>query len=211
MSVSRCWTVSWEYSSNLMNGFCTLSKTSTISQLTYPMLTLTSQPAFKMSIHVNTLSMNILRKHSCFTEPGAATTHQPIQAKNINIPILPMAFLTFAEAKVVAPPIPPRKNAAHTVQIIKGFPCDITDWACKWWLTGDSLVTSLQGRGPMMMTHGEFPCCITDMWRPLWVMTHYDTPKYAEHWKSRLKHWNFAEEAETRTKLKRPPPLSGGA
>ncbi len=33
-----------------------------------------------------------------------------------------MAFLTFAEAKVVAPPILPRKYLAHTVQIIKGSP-----------------------------------------------------------------------------------------
>ena len=40
----------------------------------------------------------------------------------VNIPILPMAFLTFAEAKVVAPPILPRKCLAHTVQIIKGSP-----------------------------------------------------------------------------------------
>ncbi len=31
-----------------------------------------------------------------------------------------MAFLTFAEAKVVAPPILPRKYPAHTDQIIKG-------------------------------------------------------------------------------------------
>ena len=31
-----------------------------------------------------------------------------------------MAFLTFAEAKVVAPPILPRKYPAHTVQIIRG-------------------------------------------------------------------------------------------
>ena len=30
-----------------------------------------------------------------------------------------MAFLTFAKAKVVAPPIVPRKYAAHNVQIIK--------------------------------------------------------------------------------------------
>ena len=30
-----------------------------------------------------------------------------------------MAFLTFAEAKVVAPPIVPRKYAANNVQIIK--------------------------------------------------------------------------------------------
>ncbi len=33
-----------------------------------------------------------------------------------------MAFLTFAEAKVVAPPILPRKYPAHTVQIQKGHP-----------------------------------------------------------------------------------------
>ncbi len=39
-----------------------------------------------------------------------------------NIPILPMAFLTFAEAKVVAPPILPRKYLAHAAQIIKGSP-----------------------------------------------------------------------------------------
>ena len=31
-----------------------------------------------------------------------------------------MAFLTFAEAKVVAPPILPWKYPSHTVQIIKG-------------------------------------------------------------------------------------------
>ncbi len=30
-----------------------------------------------------------------------------------------MAFLTFAEAKVVAPPLLPRKYPAHTVQTIK--------------------------------------------------------------------------------------------
>ncbi len=33
-----------------------------------------------------------------------------------------MAFLTFAEAKVVAPPLPPMKYPANTVQTIKGSP-----------------------------------------------------------------------------------------
>ena len=41
---------------------------------------------------------------------------------NTNIPILPMASLTFAEAKVVAPPIMPMKYQVHTVQVTEGPP-----------------------------------------------------------------------------------------
>ena len=46
----------------------------------------------------------------------------PIYEQNYsqNIPILPMASLTFAEAKVVAPPIMPREHPANTAQSIKG-------------------------------------------------------------------------------------------
>ena len=36
---------------------------------------------------------------------------------NVNIPILPMASLTFAEAKVVAPPILPRKQTVSPLAI----------------------------------------------------------------------------------------------
>ncbi len=49
-----------------------------------------------------------------------ATNQRTIKIDNINIPILPMAFLTFAEAKVVAPPIVPINKLVTFYKIIKG-------------------------------------------------------------------------------------------
>ncbi len=131
-----------------------------------------------------------------------------------NIPILPMAFLTFADAKVVAPPIQPSKYPAHTVQIIKCSPLEahmksfsplllshvaIPFWVHVWWVINDdatlgemmqlaTVQVTKVGYKSIMMSH-QYKC---------WNLTVLKNQKQIQ-----IQHMK-------RTKLKRPP-LTGGA
>ncbi len=76
-------------------------------------LTITTHPVLERCRYPTWLPSAILVVFNLFSQFNRNT-------KGINIPILPMASLTFAEAKAVAPPILPRKHPANTAQITKG-------------------------------------------------------------------------------------------